>query len=198
LIKNVSVVIPVKNEPYLPSLLLDIKKYLKIPYETRIQTECGLSNAVLCGIKLSKGEAIIIIDGDGSHPVSAIPSMIKLLDKYDIVVGSRYVQGGKTEDYTVRMLLSRLFCKLAKTVLGLSINDNMSGFLVIKRKVFKQLSLNPFGYKFGTEILLKSKNKFKVCEYPVVFEKRKMGYSKTGIIQGVRTLAFIFRLWLSK
>jgi dolichol-phosphate mannosyltransferase len=194
--KSVSVVIPAKNEPYLPELISQFK--IPLQYEVIVRSDLGLANAVLHGVKLSTGEAIVVLDADGSHPPKYIMPMINLLDKYDIVIGSRYIQGGKTSDYFLRMLLSRLFNKLAKFLLGIKVNDNMSGFIVAKREVFEQLSLKPFGYKFGLEIICKSRGKFTVTEYPVHFEKRKMGISKTGFGQGLKTLTFILKLFIEE
>lgn len=184
-----SVILPVKDEPYLPKLLNQLNDY-----EVLVQREPGLANAVLHGVRLASGEAIVILDADGSHNPKYIPSMLRCLYAYDIVIGSRYIKNGGTEDYTLRMLLSRLFCKIARFTLGLQVNDNMSGFIVAKRKVFEQLHLKPFGYKFGLEIIAKSKGKFSILEYPVIFEKRKIGLSKTGFGQGIRTFAFIIKL----
>ena len=193
----ISVIIPCKNEPYLPTLLHDLSLSLTLPYETRIQTEQGLGNAVLCGVRSSVGDAVAILDADGSHNPKYLSNMVKLLEDYDIVIGSRYVRGGATEDYFVRMLLSRLYCKVAKFLFNLKVNDNMSGFVVARRGVFNSLTLKPVGYKFGLEMLVKSRGKFRVCEYPVCFEKRKMGLSKTGFGQALRTFAFILQLRLT-
>jgi dolichol-phosphate mannosyltransferase len=186
---KVSVIIPVKNEPYISALLKQLKGY-----EVLVQREPGLANAVLCGVKRSHGNAIVICDADGSHNPKYIPEMLKYLSVFDVVVGSRYVKGGCTEDYFMRMLLSRLFCKLARFILQIDINDCMSGFIVARREVFEQLNLKPLGYKFGLELIVKSKNRFRVAEYPVVFEKRKMGVSKTGFGQAIKTLTFIIKL----
>jgi dolichol-phosphate mannosyltransferase len=188
---TISVVIPVKNEPYLPKLLSQL-----YGYEVLVQREPGLANAVLNGVKLSTGEAICILDADGSHNPCYIPKMLKHLTCADVVVGSRYVKGGGTEDYFARMLISRLFCKFARFVLRIHVNDCMSGFIVAKKEVFEQLNLKPLGYKFGLEIIVKSKGKFRVVEYPVFFEKRKMGLSKTGAGQLIKTFTFIMKLWM--
>jgi dolichol-phosphate mannosyltransferase len=186
-----SIILPVKDEPYLPTLLSQLNGY-----EVLVQREPGLANAVLHGVKLAHGEAIVILDADGSHNPKYISNMLKYLSVFDVVIGSRYVHGGGTEDYFLRMLLSRLFCKLARFILRIKINDCMSGFIVARREVFEQLNLKPLGYKFGLEIIAKSKGKFKVAEYPVFFEKRKMGFSKTGFGQGLKTFAFILKLWM--
>ena len=192
----ISIIIPVKNEPYLPSLLGDIKLNVSLPYETRIQTEQGLGNAVLCGVRSSMGDAVAILDADGSHNPKYLTPMVSLLTRSDIVIGSRYVHGGCTEDYFARMLVSRLYCKFAKFLFNLKVNDCMSGYIVAKKTVFSQLTLKPIGYKFGLEMLVKSRGKFKVLEYPVRFEKRKMGLSKTGFGQALKTFTFIIQLRL--
>jgi dolichol-phosphate mannosyltransferase len=186
-----SVILPVKDEPYLSTLLNQLEGY-----EVLVQREPGLANAVLYGVKRSHGEAICVLDADGSHNPKYLPEMLKYLSVFDVVVGSRYVHGGGTEDYFLRMLLSRLFCKLARFILRIHVNDCMSGFIVARREVFEQLNLKPLGYKFGLEIIAKSKGKFSVAEFPVFFEKRKMGFSKTGFGQGIKTFAFILKLWM--
>lgn len=193
---KVSVIIPVKDEPYLPRLIKRINHELAC--DIHLQTELGLSNAVLCGVRGSVGGVVCILDADGSHNPSYLPAMVRRLGEADIVIGSRYVRGGGTQDYFVRILLSRLFCKFARALLRLGVNDNMSGFVVAKREVFEQLHFQPFGYKFLLELLVKGRHKFTVVEHPVVFEKRKMGYSKTGIGQGMRTFIFILKLWIER
>ncbi len=178
-------------------LLSEIRSIISEPYEIKVQTESGLGHAVLQGVKKATGDVIVVLDADGSHNPKYLPRMTALLCKYDIVLGSRYVIGGGSEDYAVRLLLSRLFCELSKLLFNLKVNDNMSGYIVAKKTVFDELTLKPVGYKFGLELLVKGKGKFSVFEYPVNFEKRKMGYSKTGFLQGIRTLASIFRLRLT-
>jgi len=191
---KVSVILPVKDEPYLPQMIDRIKRV--IPCDVHVQREPGLANAVLRGVKASIGDVVCVLDADGSHNPSYLPAMIQRLSEADIVVGSRYVRGGGTQDYFMRMLLSRLFCKFARALLRLKVNDNMSGFVVAKREVFEQHHYQPLGYKFILELLVKGRDKFTVVEYPVVFEKRKMGLSKTGFGQGIKTFMFILKLWI--
>ena len=177
-------------------LLADIRGNLSHPYEIKVQTESGLGNAVLRGVRNASGDVIAVLDADGSHNPKYIPGMTELLEEYDIVLGSRYIAGGSSEDYRIRVFLSRLFCIFSKVILNLKVEDNMSGYIVAKKNVFSQLTLKPVGYKLGLEILVKSKGRFLVAEYPVCFEKRKMGYSKTGFIQGIKTIASILQLRL--
>lgn len=193
---RVSVIIPCKNEPFLPFLLEQISLNLTQLCEVKIQREKGLSNAVLQGIRHSVGDVVVVMDADGSHNPRCVPAMVDKLAFCSVVVGSRYVEGGKTNDYVLRRFVSRFFCKLARFLLDLDIKDTMSGFIVAKKWVFKQLDLRPFGYKFGLEIMVKGKGWLDIREFPVVFEKRVMGYSKTGLLQGLKTFACIFRLFL--
>jgi glycosyltransferase involved in cell wall biosynthesis len=107
----ISIVIPCKEEPYLENLLTNIKTVIHEPYEVLIQTEKGLGYAVSQGIKRSKGNLIVILDGDGSHNPRSIPFMTTYIDKYvngyDIVVGSRY-NGGLTHDSFSRKIISQI------------------------------------------------------------------------------------------
>ena len=188
-----SVVIPVKNEPYLPQLL----SLLPSDCEVHIQTEQGLGYAVLCGVRASIGDVVAVLDGDGSHNPKYLSQMVSLLGDCDVVVGSRYF-GGSTCDPQVRQLLSRLYCLFAQFLFRLQVRDCMSGYIVAKKSVYDCLVLNPVGYKFGLELLVKAQGKFKVKECPVVFERRKMGASKTGFGQGIKTLAFMIKLYVEK
>lgn len=193
---TIAIIIPSKDEPYLPQLIHRISVEVHQDYHVHIQSEPGLANAVLCGVKSSKDEAIVVLDADGSHPPKYIPAMVGALRTYDVVIGSRYIQGGATEDYALRRLVSRLFCKVSRALFRLTVVDTMSGFIVARRNVYEQLILNPVGYKFGLEIIVKGRKWLKIGEYPIHFEKRKMGYSKTGLGQGVKTLIFILKLWI--
>jgi hypothetical protein len=83
-------------------------------------------------------------------------------------------------------------------MLNIEIQDPMSGFIVAKRKVFETISIHTIGYKFALELLVRNNGSFRVLEFPIVFEKRKMGTSKTGFTEGIRTIAFIFLLWFWK
>ena len=194
----VSVIIPCKNEPYINCLVNAINDCLVFPHEVLVQTEPGLSSAVLCGVKKSKGNIIVVLDADGSHNPRSLNNMVNLVRTYPIVVGSRYVNGGASNDSVARQFLSRLFCKVARTGLKLKIQDPMSGFVAVERQVFDTIILESSGYKFALELIVKSNGRFKIFEYPVVFEKRKMGASKTGVREGIGTMLFVLTLCLKK
>ena len=194
----VSVIIPCKNEPYLNRLISEIKDHLAYSHEILVQTEPGLAKAVLCGAKRAKGDILVVLDGDGSHSPRNINRMVNLVATYPVVVGSRYVKGGISNDPHIRQFLSRLFCRVARATLNLEVEDPMSGFVAIDRRVLNTVKLEPFGYKFALELLVKSNGCFRILECPIIFEARKMGYSKTGLKTGISTMALILLLSLWK
>ena len=140
----------------------------------------GLSTAVTDGFKASSGSVFVVMDADLSHPPEKISEMVERITKggADMVVGSRYVEGGHVENWPFhRRLMSKGATLLAR---GLTkVKDPMSGFFALKREVVDGVELNPVGYKIGLEILVKGKVS-KVEEVPITFADRKAGTSKLG------------------
>ena len=144
------------------------------------KTKDGLSSAILKGVQLATGNTIVVMDSDLSHPANLIPKMIDALKhpKYDIVVASRYVNGGSIVGWTrKRKFLSRLATFIAKRGLGVPTKDPMSGFFAFKKPVIQGLSFDAIGYKMLLEILVKAKNA-NVIEIPYTFTNREFGTSK--------------------
>jgi len=144
------------------------------------KTKDGLSSAILKGVQLATGNTIVVMDSDLSHPANLIPKMIDALKhpKYDIVVASRYVNGGSIVGWTrKRKFLSKLATFIAKRGLGVPTKDPMSGFFAFKKPVIQGLSFDAIGYKMLLEILVKAKNA-NVIEIPYTFTNREFGTSK--------------------
>jgi len=191
---DATVVLPVKSEPYLSQLLSELNQ--QTYKEILIQTEQGLGYAVMQGIKKAQGKCCVILDSDGSHTPQVIPAMLELLtEDTAIVIGSRYIKGGKSLDSFSRKVISRTYCKFAKALFHLNITDNMSGFIAAKTEVFQKYPISNKGFKWGLETLVKTKSIYKATEYPITFEKRKTGKSKAGIGQGIGTFFFMIKLW---
>jgi dolichol-phosphate mannosyltransferase len=189
-----SIILPVKDEPYLETLLKEIEQSVSFPHEVLVQTENGLGYAVKCGIERSKGDVVVVLDGDGSHPTTAIDSMTLLLNSYDIVVGSRYVKGGKTKDTFTRKVISRIYCEFAKELFGLTVKDNMSGFIAAHKTVYEKYPIQNNGFKFGLDLLVRSHKDLIAIEYPITFDQRKLGKSKASTKEAWHTLIFMLRL----
>ena len=144
------------------------------------KTKSGLSSAIFNGIQKAKGETIIVMDADHSHPPQIIPKMIESLKKshYDIVIASRYVKGGQIKDWTKsRKAISKIATKIAKSFLHVEQKDPMSGFFAFKKNILKNSKLDLIGYKILLEILVKTKD-VKTLEIPYTFTNRKIGTSK--------------------
>lgn len=157
----------------------------------------GLSSAVLHGIENSEGDYIVVMDADLSHPASAIPEMINLIDRgeADFVMGSRYVEGGTIhEDWGFfRKINSKLPSMMVLPLT--SIKDPMSGFFALKRKDMPpEDRLSPIGYKIGLEILVKGDFE-KPNEVPIHFSERKYGESKLSVKEQVFFLRHLRRLF---
>src|SRR4051812_35647152 len=120
-------------------------------------TDRGLSASVLDGLRRAKGDVLIGMDADLSHPPEAIPAMLQKLEAgADFVVGSRYVKGGTTSDDwgVFRWLNSRVATLLARPLTALQ--DPMSGFFALRRTIFEAGdNFNPIGYKIALEIIVK-------------------------------------------
>jgi len=140
----------------------------------------GLSSAILNGIQSAKGETIIVMDSDFSHPPQILPKMIEAFKKYqcDLVVASRYITGGGIQGWTTkRKLMSKVATLIATKGLGVKTKDPMSGFFAFKKNIIKELNFDAIGYKLLLEIIVKTKG-VKIKEIPYTFENRKFGSSK--------------------
>lgn len=155
----------------------------------------GLSTAVLEGFKASKGTILVVMDADLSHPPERISDMVQRIAKggADMVIGSRYVEGGHVENWPIhRKLISKAATLLAR---GLTkVKDPMSGFFAIRKEVIEGVELDPVGYKIGLEILVKGRIS-SVEEVPITFADRKAGKSKLGASVTLKYIDHCIRLY---
>lgn len=147
----------------------------------RVDTR-GLASAFNRGIIESRGDIVGWMDADMCMPPSMLPDMIKKLDEYDIVVGSRYAPGGQDDRAFLRVASSRLINGLAQLVLGFGIKDYDSGFVVLRRSVFNKVTIIPTGYgAYFMEFIYTCRKKgLTVFEMPYVFRDRAKGISKSA------------------
>jgi dolichol-phosphate mannosyltransferase len=148
----------------------------------------GLGSAYRAGFRwgIEQGyDAVIEMDADLSHDPAALPAMIDLLaaSGAGLVVGSRYVDGGKIPNWTWhRKALSKWGNRYAGWVLGLGVNDATSGFRVYRTDVVDRLGLDSVhadGYGFQIEMAYKVRGLGEaVIEHPIVFADRVRGVSK--------------------
>lgn len=163
------------------------------------KTDRGLSSAVLRGLEEGSGDIVLVMDADLSHPAEAIPSMVnEIASGADFVVGSRYIEGGSTDDNWgfYRWLNSQAATLLARPFVN--IKDPMSGFFAMPRKQFdKAEELNPIGYKIGLELVVKCGCK-RAVEVPIHFTDRIHGESKLTLSEQLKYVQHVRRLFLFK
>ena len=145
------------------------------------KNKTGLISAILEGIESSKGENILIMDADFSHPPETIPLLVEELrkDPNSIVIGSRYISRGSIIGWPYkRRVISRGAANIARHGLNVrNVTDPMSGFFVFPRHVIENIKFDTKGFKILLEILVKSRN-IRVKEVPYTFRDRKSGQSK--------------------
>jgi len=125
--------------------------------------------------------------------------MVELQRSRELVIGSRYVNGGGTQDCTLpRKLLSRGANVFAKVILGLTAQDCTAGFRSYRRQVLEAIELDTIfssGYSFLIEMLYRcQKKRFTVGEVPIVFVNRLRGASKISRLEIVKALYTVLRL----
>ncbi len=150
------------------------------------QRKLGLGSAYREGFSyaLKQGYDIIVqMDADFSHSPYYVPELVRLLDKYDLVIGSRYIGEGRVVNWPgTRIFLSRWANFFARIFLRAPIYDLTSGFKAIRKNVLEAtdfLNITSRGYAFQIEMSLVVLAKgFNVIEYPIVFQGRKNDKSK--------------------
>jgi dolichol-phosphate mannosyltransferase len=141
----------------------------------------GLGMAVIDGFSNAGGDVLACIDADLQHDPSILPRMLEeLLNGTDVVVGSRYVEGGSAGQWDrLRRLESWLATRTAQFLLGIKLKDPMSGYFLVWRKDFSEVKdqLNGRGFKILLEILTRLRAS-SVKEIPYTFRPRTNGESK--------------------
>jgi dolichol-phosphate mannosyltransferase len=166
----------------------------------------GLGPAYLAGFAegLASGyEALIEMDSDLSHHPEDLPRFLETAERADLVIGSRYVAGGATENWSPsRRALSKAGTAYAKLLLRLPLADATSGFRLYRRAVLEDLRLSEIhsqGYAFQIELAWRTWVRgFVIAEIPIVFTERREGASKMSRRIVAEALASVFGWSLSR
>jgi dolichol-phosphate mannosyltransferase len=151
----------------------------------------GLGPSYVAGFRraLAEGADLIVqMDADFSHDPADLPRLLAAAGNADLVLGSRYVEGGGVTDWgAARRAISRWGSAYARAALGIGIHDLTGGFKVFRRRVLEAIeidSLDAHGYAFQVETTFRAiRAGFEVVEVPIVFRDRRVGESKmTGAI----------------
>ena len=156
----------------------------------------GLGTAVTDGFSLAGGGYWVMMDADLSHRPQDLPKLLVALSDADIVVGSRYIDGGGVVNWPLRRrIASRGASAVGRVIVGLRVRDLTSGFGGFRRRWMEPLlpSLNPKGFKLLLEILAKSRGA-RVTEVPITFVDRQSGKSKASASEALVFLRLCFEL----
>ena len=143
----------------------------------------GLAGAVVAGARAASHPHVVVMDADLSHPPQMIPALVEPLAEggYDMVIGSRYQDGGGTPDWPLVRRLGSQFASLPARLLT-SVRDPLAGFFAVDRDRLRALADNMPGFKIGLEILTATAEPLRVLEIPITFRDRHKGTSKMGFI----------------
>jgi dolichol-phosphate mannosyltransferase len=146
--------------------------------------EKGLASAIRAGIVASKGDIVVVMDTDFSHPPKKIPELISAVSEADIALGSRHMRGGGMKAPPGRAFFSKLTNIFARAFLGYSVKDYTGGFIAVKRKVFDDVKILDEWGEYGNYcigFLYNAKEKgYKIKEVPFVYRYRTAGETKTA------------------
>jgi dolichol-phosphate mannosyltransferase len=175
---------------------------INVYHRTGDDCKNGLAGAVTAGMQLAiqaNANNVVVMDGDGQHPPSVIPAMLREIDSgNDLVVASRYAPGGSHEglDGTYRQFVSMAAIQVAKLLFPTQlrkVTDPMTGLFTIRVSRIDIRGIETNGFKILLEILLKTPG-IQIAEVPVIFRNRLHGDSKASVARGIEYLLQLGRL----
>lgn len=151
---------------------------------------------------LERGFVLVVaMDADWSHDPREISRLLEAIEEADVVVGSRYVSGGRIEDWPrYRRALSHGANALARLLVGRHVSDWTSGFKCYRTSMLKALPFGPDGiasegYAFQVDILYHSHQAgFRMCEVPIAFTDRRQGRTKMSRVEVYRGVLTLLRI----
>jgi dolichol-phosphate mannosyltransferase len=165
----------------------------------------GLGRAYIAGFEYALArdyELIFEMDADFSHDPAHLPQFFAAVQQADLVLGSRYVRGGGTVNWSLlRKVISRGGSLYARLILGLGINDLTGGFKCFRRRVLEAIDLASVaatGYAFQIEMTYRAHQLgFRIVETPITFVDRRVGQSKMSKKILVEAMGMVWRMRLS-
>lgn len=147
----------------------------------------GYGDAFRCGVSCAVYESIIVVDADMSQDISKIPLMYeKFLSGSDVVIGSRYIEGGKTEDPIISVVMSKILNGVFRLVLGVKEKDISTDFRFYRAELLKNIETKceNFDVIEETLFLLKLNNpELRISEIPIDYKPRTEGVSKRRLFK---------------
>jgi dolichol-phosphate mannosyltransferase len=180
-----------------------IRRYPNKIHLLRRPGKLGLGTAYLDGFRwaINNGyDAFVEMDADHSHNPKELPTILKLLTKYDAVIGSRYVDGGSTVNWSfIRKCISKFGSFYGRTILGMTVRDLTGGFNGWRKETIAKINpdlVKSEGYSFQIELKYRAFCAGKsLIETPITFDERRAGQSKMSL---KIVLEAMYRVWTLK
>ncbi len=155
-------------------------------------------DAIRTGIGRARGEYTIFMDADGSHSPEFIHNLYKYKNDHDVVIASRYISGGSTDNSRLLILMSYITNISYSVILNLQYRDISNSFKLYETSQLKELTLRCKNFDIVEEILYKIKKnhrEIRVLEIPYSFKQRMFGHTKRNLFFFILTyIVTIIRL----
>ncbi|TMC17204.1 MAG: polyprenol monophosphomannose synthase [Chloroflexi bacterium] len=166
----------------------------------------GLGTAYIAGFKYAVAhgyDAAFEMDADFSHDPRYLPDFLKAIEHADLVIGSRYIPGGGTPNWSfLRRFISGGGNIFARFMLGIPVQDCTAGFRCYRRQVLESIDLDTIqsqGYAFQVEMAYRvMRQGFKIVETPIVFMDRRIGKSKMSRKIVIEAFIYVLRARFGK
>jgi dolichol-phosphate mannosyltransferase len=168
------------------------------------QGKLGLGTAILGAMRYAidrQYDFVVNMDADLSHPPRYIPALLAGMKNKDVMIGSRYVPGGGTQNWPAsRRFISESVNALVRLLFRMQVRDASGGFRCYRVSKLRQTRMDRFwsrGYSFQQEMLYRCYlARSRLGETPIIFENRKYGSSKVSLRETVRSLSTLVFLGL--
>jgi dolichol-phosphate mannosyltransferase len=162
----------------------------------------GLGTATLAAMRYAMEhdyDFLQNMDADFSHPPRYLPGIVAGMSKYDVMIGSRYVRGGGTENWPLpRRIMSRSVNTLVRFMFRMPVKDASGAYRCYRVAKLREVPLDRIrsrGYSFQQEVLFRChKAGCSLGEYPIIFENRRAGASKVNKREAIRSISMLLYL----
>ena len=158
----------------------------------------GLTSAVVEGAAAAKGQSVVVMDADLSHPPEKVPELARALSESDLAVGSRMARGGGVENWPFhRKIISSSAEFLARLMVDCRTSDPLSGFFAARKGLFQKTKFRTRGYKLLLNLLADNPG-ISIRDVPYLFRDRNAGKTKLGAGEVFNYLADLARIRFGK
>ena len=162
-----------------------------------LQRRLGYAGALREGFLAARGSYVLTLDSDLSHPPELLKEMWPLREQADVIIASRFAEGGRSDAPVTRHLLSKLLNTVFSTVLSLPLKDLSSGYRLYKKEALSLEAYRPENFSVLQEVLVRSYSAgYSVREVPLHYQERATGTSHVSFVKfAISYLPTLYRLW---